>query len=144
MNTSHETGGIITYVSETFRERASDKVKFEQSNLIFQMDSSKNAIMVDKGFLIGDVCETYKIKLIGPPFLKNQKELSAEDALLNSKIAAARVHIERTNQRIKVFKSLNTKFPWFLVTHIKDIFTIVCAITNLSSPILADCRFSKH
>lgn len=134
-------GGIITYVSEPYGGRASDKTIFEQSDLILKMERFEDAIMVDKGFLIDDICEQFKIKLIRPPFLKNQKQLTTEQANLNSKIAAARVHIERANQRIKIFKILSSKLKWPLVSKIKDIFIIACGITNLSSPILADSRF---
>lgn len=137
-------GGIITYVSEPYGGRASDKTIFEQSDIILKLDSHKDAIMVDKGFLIDDICETFKIKLIRPPFLKKQSQLTAEQAILNSKIAAARVHIERANQRIKIFKILNSKLQWSLVKKINHIFIIACGLTNLSSPILADCRYLKE
>uniref|UniRef100_A0A6P7H673 Uncharacterized protein LOC114346673 n=1 Tax=Diabrotica virgifera virgifera TaxID=50390 RepID=A0A6P7H673_DIAVI len=99
-------GGLITYVSEPYGGRASDKTIFEQSNIILKLDSSKDAVMVDKGFLIDDICNQFKIELIRLPFLKNKKQLSTDEALLNAKIAAARVHIERVNQRIKIFKIL--------------------------------------
>lgn len=134
-------GGIITYISDAYGGRASDKTIFEQSDLILKLDKSKDAIMVDKGFLIDELCEKFDIKLIRPPFLKNKKQLTAQEALYNSKIAAARVHVERANQRIKIYKILSGKLQWTLVPKIKDIFTIACAITNLSAPILADCRF---
>ncbi|XP_028146882.2 uncharacterized protein LOC114340340 [Diabrotica virgifera virgifera] len=134
-------GGLITYVSEPYGGRASDKTIFEQSNIILKLDSSKDAVMVDKGFLIDDICNQFKIELIRPPFLKNKKQFSTDEALLNAKIAAARVHIERVKQRIKIFKILGCKLQWSLVKNIKDIFTIACAITNLSSSILADRRY---
>lgn len=134
-------GGIITFVSEPFGGRASDKVIFQKSNLISKLEYAKDAIMVDKGFLVQDICDQYKIQVIQPPFLKKQKQLSMNDALLNSKIAAARVHIERVYQRIKIFKILSGKMQWSLVPYVKDIFIIACGITNLSSPILADNKF---
>ncbi|XP_050516417.1 uncharacterized protein LOC126891279 [Diabrotica virgifera virgifera] len=134
-------GGLITYVSEPYGGRASDKAIFEQSNIILKLDSSKDAVVVDKGFLIDDICNQFKIELIRPPFLKNNKQFSTDEALLNAKIAAARVHIERVNQRIKIFKILGCKLQWSLVKNIKDIFTLACAITNLSSSILADRRY---
>lgn len=134
-------GGIITFISEPYGGRASDKIIFEKSNLILKLKSSSDAIMVDKGFLIDDICERFKIELIRPPFLQHQKQLTTEQALVNSKIAAARVHIERVNQRIKVFKILSNKLHWSLVDKVKEIFIIACGITNLSQPILADIRF---
>jgi len=48
-------------------------------------------------------------------FFEKQKQFSKEEALLNAKIAKARVHIERSNQRLKVFKILSTRVPSYLV-----------------------------
>lgn len=132
--------GLITFISRCYGGRASDKAIFEQSDIITQMNRG-DAVMVDKGFLIDELCDSFGIKLIRPPFLKNKKQLSAKEADLNSKIARARVHVERVNQRIKIFKILTGPLPFSLVPKIDCIFTIICAVTNLSPPILSDSRF---
>ncbi|XP_050516666.1 uncharacterized protein LOC126891533 [Diabrotica virgifera virgifera] len=134
-------GGLITYVSKAYGGRASDKVIFEESNVIALLDSSRDAVMVDKGFLIDDSCRLYNIQLIRPPFLRKKSQLTTEEAILNAKIASARVHIERINQRLKIFKILSGKLSWAYVPLVDDIFTIICAITNISSPILSDGKF---
>nr|CAI5842464.1 unnamed protein product [Callosobruchus analis] len=134
-------GGLITYISKPYGGRASDKVIFEDCNLISLLDASRDAIMVDKGFLIDDICNLYKIKLIRPPFLRSKTQLTRDESILNAKIASARVHIERSNQRLKIFKILSGTLNWALVPMIEDIFTIISAVTNLSRPILADSRF---
>lgn len=97
--------------------------------------------MVDKGFLIDDTCKINRIKLIRPPFRKKQKQLSAEEAILSTKIASARVHIERLNQILKIFNVLARNLNWNLVPLIGDIVVIICAVTILSSTLLADGRF---
>lgn len=68
--------------------------------------------MVDKGFRIEDICEINRIQLIRPPFLKKQKQLSAEQAILNAKIASARVHIERSNQRLCLLEHFEYFATW--------------------------------
>lgn len=45
-------GGIITYISEPYGGRAFDKTIFEQSDLVLKLEDSRDAIMVDKGFLL--------------------------------------------------------------------------------------------
>ncbi|KAJ8976148.1 hypothetical protein NQ317_018087 [Molorchus minor] len=134
-------GGLITYVSKCYGGRTSDKAIFEQSGLIKQLEMSKDAIMVDKGFLIDKICEDYDIRLYRPPFLRAKNQLAREESRLNVAIASARVHVERANQRIKLFAILNSKMQWPLVSLSEDIFTIACAITNLSPPIIADDKF---
>ncbi|KAK0074250.1 hypothetical protein PV326_012601 [Microctonus aethiopoides] len=67
------------------------------------------------------------IKLIRPPF-KEDKQFSPEQARMNAEIARARVHIERSNQRLKVFKALRSKMPSGLVAYTDEVMTVITAI----------------
>lgn len=135
--------GNITYISNFYGGRASDKSIFEQSDLLDKLDPG-DAIMVDKGFLIEEICEVNRWKIIRPPFLKNKDQLSKEESDSNAKIASARVYIERSNQRIKNFKILGSKMPVNLVPIINNIFTVICGTVNLSSPILKNDKFMNN
>lgn len=73
-------------------------------------ESFLDSKMFNKGFLIGNIIEAEGIQIIQPPFLNKKNQFSHQEALLNAKIARARIHIERTYQRIKVFVSLY----WYL------------------------------
>lgn len=132
--------GLITFISKAYGGRASDKIIFEQSGILKQLNRGE-AVMVDKGFLIDNACAMHGITVIRPPFLRNKKQLSAEQVILNKCISKARVHIERANQRIKIFKILRNRLNWPLIKKIDQIFTIVCAIVNLSSPLIAKDKF---
>lgn len=59
-----------------------------------------DAIMVDKEFIIDDLCAEKCIELIRPHFLKNKIKFSNTEVLLNKDTASARVHIERVHQRM--------------------------------------------
>ncbi|XP_043466303.1 uncharacterized protein LOC122501101 [Leptopilina heterotoma] len=133
--------GIITTVSESFGGRASDKCIFNHTGVLNHLESTRDSVMVDKGFLIEGECEKRRINLIRPPFLRNKKQLPEREANINRKIASARVHIERMNQRIKQFNILNNKLPWHLINYVDDIFCICCGLANLGTPILADDKF---
>jgi len=69
-----------------------------------------DAIMVDKGFLIDDLCIEKGIELIRPPFLKNKIQFSKAETLLNKDIACASIHIKGINQRLKMFKIFQNTF----------------------------------
>lgn len=140
--TAVSPGGIITYVSKAFPGKYSDKAIIDKSEFIKMLDHG-DSLMTDKGFLIDDVCLSNGIELIRPPFLSSKKQFSKEEALLNVKIAKARVHVERSNQRLKVFKILSTKVPLYLVARIDQIFIIICAIVNIGAPILKDDKFMQ-
>lgn len=116
--------GFISFISKPYGGRSLDNVIFEQSEIIKLVDK-KDAIMVDRGFTVGDLCKKNDIKLIAPPFLKNKKQFSKAETILTRRIAKARVHIERSNQRLKTFEVLNSKMPVCLFSKIEEIFTII-------------------
>lgn len=101
-------GGLLSYVSPAYGGRVSDKAIFEQSGII-QLLKNTEKLMVDKGFLIDDVCLQHGIKIVRPPFLRQKSQFSQAEALNNCNIASARVHIERLNQRLTSFKSSEVK-----------------------------------
>lgn len=87
------------------------------------------------------MCSDHDINLIRPPFLRNDPQFSADDALKNADIASARVHVERLNQRLKVFEILRNEMSSCLVPKSEKIINILSAIVNLSSPIFKDDKF---
>ncbi|KAI4485063.1 hypothetical protein M0802_012804 [Mischocyttarus mexicanus] len=132
--------GNITYLSKPYIGRVSDSTIFQQSSLV-QLLEPGDAVMVDRGFLIDEICEKNEWKCIRPPFLKEKKQLSKEKDLLTTKVAKARVHIKRSNQRIKTFKILASVLPSTLVPLLEDIFIVVCGTINMSDLILNDSEF---
>ncbi|KAJ8671937.1 hypothetical protein QAD02_003196 [Eretmocerus hayati] len=135
-------GGNVSYISKPYGGRYSDSAIFEQSGLVELLEAG-DGVMVDKGFLIDEPCQMKKLCLIRPPFLtkKNNRKFSATEAILTASIAKARVHVERFNQRIKVFDILGGVYPISLVPIIGEVFNVVCGTVNLSSPIIDDDKF---
>jgi len=56
------------------------------SNLV-DCTQKHDAVLVDKDFLIDDLCSKKKIMVIRPPYFKDQKQFSKEDVLLSKDIA---------------------------------------------------------
>lgn len=133
--------GLITFVSDAYGGRASDNAIFEQSGIINLMEMGRDSIMVDKGFRIENITDLHHIKLYRPPFLRNKGQFSEKEALENIEVAKARVHIERSNQRIKVFEIFCKPLPVTLLPKVNEMFVIACAMVNISSPILSDDKF---
>lgn len=99
--------------------------------------------MVDKGFLIENECRDRGINVIRLPFLKDKKQVSPEDAFKTAQTAAARVHVERAIQRLKVFKILKTDLSYEMLPYCGSIMTTIAGSSNQSSPILAPERFLR-
>lgn len=133
-------GGLISFVSSMYGGRVSDDAIFEQSEILNRLEKGES-IMVDKGFRVDELCKNEDIKLVSPPFLEEKRQFSRGEALLNAEIAKARVHVERANQRLKVFKVLGTRTPAGLVKEGEEILTIIAAV-NMSPPILKNDKFN--
>ncbi|XP_018399458.1 PREDICTED: uncharacterized protein LOC108777145 [Cyphomyrmex costatus] len=123
--------GLISFLSEVYGGRASDKAIFNQIELLSRLIPNVDAIIVDKGFLIDVECAEHHIELIVPPRLGKNKQLSEENVVKTRKIAAARVHVKRAIQRIKLFRILKSKLSWSMVGHIDKTCTIIVALVNL-------------
>lgn len=102
--------GLLIFKSDAYGGRASDKAIFNDSNILNRVEPTRDAIMVDKGFDIEVECLQNYVELIMPPKLKkNELQQSAKNVALTNSIAAARVHVERSIQRFKMFKIVNSK-----------------------------------
>lgn len=130
--------GLINFISTAVGGRTSDKAVFNLTDLLDKLRPG-DAVMVDKGFMIGNELSEAGIEMIRPNFLN--KERTKSDVENDRLIAAARVHVERRISRIKLFKTLSEKISLSKLPYLDDILTIVCAISNLSTPILSDDKF---
>lgn len=135
--------GLTSYLSAAYGGRASDKFIFNDDQLLktVELIPHTDSIMVDKGFFIEKECDEYGVKLIRPPFLRKVPQLTKSDAAENVKIAKARVHVERAIQRVRLFKIMTQTVERHILPWIDDIGVIVCAMVNLSAPILSDDKF---
>lgn len=127
--------GMISYLSPPYGGRASDKFIFNNEKIItsYEFLPRTDSIMVDKGFFIESECNNHNIKLIRPPFLKKQQQLTKKEAEENANIAASRVHVERCIQRIRIFKIMTQRVEWNILPYIDDIASIVSAVVNLNA-----------
>ncbi|XP_034238939.1 uncharacterized protein LOC117643890 [Thrips palmi] len=134
--------GLISFVSRNYGGRASDKFITSHSKLYDKCEYS-DGVMVDKGFAIEDECLQHCLVMIRPPFLRRKICFPRPESFQCSNIARARVHVERSIQRIREYHLLRNKLPWRLVPYFDDVVLIVCALVNLGAPILADGKFPQ-
>lgn len=149
--------GLIANISRAYGGKASDKYIILKEKVIENL-SVGSAVMVDKGYDIAKETSakgcSYNIpnkskiifsnptgiKLYRPPIL-DKPQHSREEALYNTNVATSRIHVERVIQRLKIFNIFRGKMNRSMLKHIDDIVFVVCAVTNLNSPVLADDKF---
>ncbi|KAL7294546.1 hypothetical protein TKK_0012073 [Trichogramma kaykai] len=133
--------GMISYVSKAYGVRVSDKAIFKRSRLIDRMIRGVDQIMIDRGFLIERECAEFGIKIIRPPFLRKKKKFSANEATSGADISSARVHVERRIKRVREFVIMRGPLSTEIVPYIYIITKVICAYSNLCSPILSEVKF---
>lgn len=133
--------GQIIGIGAVFGGRSFDKAIFNHSKMIENFTSGIDAVMTDKGFDIEKECLDNNIKLWRPPKLAAKKQFTYSDFVLTKKIASARVHVERSIQRVKISKMFQSRIQWNLMPHLDDIFTVICGLVNLNPPILSEEKF---
>ena len=130
--------GAVNYLSKTATGKSSDKAIFNLTDLVSKLEPG-DAVMVDKGFMIADELANAGIEMIRPDFLF--EKFSKCQVERSTKIASARVHVERRIARLKQLKVLSDKICASIIPYIDDIMIVACAISNLSTPILSDDKF---
>lgn len=132
--------GLVTFVSNLYGGRASDKAIYEQSGLHDLLEPHWDAVMADKGFLIDDICVKSCVQLHRPPILRVQGQLSKTDVLHCADVARARVHVERVKGCMKRFALLTNPVSMDLVGSLKAVLTVAAGLTNLANPVVGEIR----
>jgi AraC-like DNA-binding protein len=127
--------GTITYCSKLYPGSTSDVAIVRHSKVMSKF-SPGDLILADKGFTIHDQLPA-GVHVNLPPFLAAKSKFTVDEAKLCYKIARARIHVERANERIKNFDILN-HIPAAYRPLSTKIFQICCCLVNLQSPLLKE------
>lgn len=125
----------IVFCSELYPGSTSDVAIVDHSNFLEQFMPG-DLILADKGFTIYDKLPK-GVSLNIPPFLRNKSYFTKAEAEMCFRIAKARIHVERANERIKNFDILN-HIPAHLRALSTKIFQLCCCLVNMQAPLLKE------
>ena len=117
------TGGAC-FVSDLY-EGSIDDVRIFQESGILNFIKPGDSILVDKGFTVQELLLVKQAKVFIPPFLGKRDKFTKEAILLTKKIAKARIHVERFNERLKKFRLLDKTIPLILTPIVSQ---LVCCL----------------
>ncbi|RUM28700.1 MAG: hypothetical protein DSY42_07915 [Aquifex sp.] len=131
--------GLITFVSKPYGGNTSDR-HISEMELLGKIEQG-DAVMVDRGFNIGDLLLQRGAKLYMPPFTRKaengkDKALNQSEILKTRNIASLRIHLERAIERIKNFKILSNRITFNLWPLLYQVLVIVSVFCNLQPPLL--------
>ena len=105
--------GAACFVSDLFEGSISDVAIFETCGIL-QYINPKDTLLVDKGFTVQDILLAKQATIYIPPFLGKRETFTKEEVMLTKRIAKARIHVERFNERLKKFRLLDRVIPLVL------------------------------
>ena len=94
------SSGGAWFVSDLFEGGIEDVHIFKKSGLLKHLKPYDLAL-AERGLTVQDLLNPLQVQLKIPSFLKGRKSLSAAEELETCRIAKARIHIERFNERLK-------------------------------------------
>ena len=127
--------GAITYISNMYPGSTSDVAIVKHSGVL-QHFVPGDLILADKGFTIYDQLPS-GVSLNIPPFLVGKTHFTKQEAMLCQKIARARIHVERANERIKNYSFL-THIPHTYRGIANEIVTVCCCLVNFQKPLIKE------
>ena len=135
--------GVISYVSEAWGGRVSDKYITEHCGMLNHLIAG-DVVLADRGFDISDSVGTMHAQLHIPAFTKGKTQLSALEVHETRKIANVRIHVERVigNVRQK-YSILQSTLPIQYVIKrsgccptIDSIISVCCALCNVCESVI--------
>ena len=128
--------GSACFVSDLY-EGSLDDVAITQRCGILDYIEPGDLLLVDKGFRIQDLVHEKQATIKIPPFLGNRSKLTAEEEIETKRIAKARIHIERFNERLKKFMAIGRTIPLSLTPLASQMVYVAACLVNFQEPL---CR----
>ena len=121
--------GGACFVSDLFGGDI-DHVKIFKECGILRHLQPNDLVMVDRGFTVQDLLNPIQVELKIPSFLKGRGSLTAAEELETRRIAKARIHVERFNERLKQFKLLSRRIPLSLAPLATQLVVVAACLVN--------------
>ena len=121
--------GAACFVSDLFEGSISDVEIFQQCG-IMQHINPNDSFLVDKGFTVQHLLLSKQATIFIPPFLGSRDKFTKEELMMLKRIAKARIHVERFNERLKQFRLLDKIIPLSLAPLAFQLVYVGCMLVN--------------
>lgn len=121
--------GGACFVSDLFEGDIDDVKIFKECGILRHLEPN-DLVMVDRGFTVQDLLNPIQVKLKIPSFLKGRGSLTAAEELETRRIAKARIHVERFNERLKQFRLVSRKIPLSIAPLATQLVVVAACLVN--------------
>ena len=121
--------GGACFVSDLYEGDIDDIAIFKESGILKHLEPG-DLVMADRGFTVRELLNPRQVQLMIPAFLKGRKCLTAAEQLETRRIAKARIHVERFNERLKQFRLVSRKLPLSLAPLATQLVVVAACLVN--------------
>lgn len=121
--------GGACFVSDLFEGDIDDVQIFKECGITRYLKPN-DLVLADRGFTVRELLNPLQVELKIPSFLKGRKSLSAAEELETRRIAKARIHVERFNERLKQFTLVGRKIPLTLAPLATQMVVVAASLVN--------------
>ena len=105
--------GGACFISDMYEGSISDVAIFEDCGFLDHVNPG-DSFLLDKGFTVQEQLLSKQATIFIPPFLGQRDKFTKEEVIQTKRIAKARIHVERFNERLKRFRLLDQIIPLIL------------------------------
>ena len=120
--------GEACFISDLFEGDIDVRI-FEESGTMRHL-KPYDLVLADRGFTVRELLNPLQVELKIPAFLKGRKSLSSAEELETRRIAKAKIHVERFNERLKRFKLVGRKMPLSIVPEATQMVVVAGCLVN--------------
>ena len=128
--------GAAVFISDGYEVSISDYKITEKSGFLNYLERG-DVVCADRGFTIENLLVERGATLVIPPFKGKNEALSLEEEAATRVIARARIHIERFNQRMKLFQFLSGPISHKKLNLLSQAIFVIGCLANFSRILVA-------
>lgn len=121
--------GAACFISDLYEGSITDEALFEDCGFLEYVNPG-DSFLVDKGFNIQEKLLSKRATIFIPPFLGDRAKFTKEEVIQTKRIAKARIHVERFNERLKKFRLLDRVIPLNLRPLASQLVYVGCCLVN--------------
>lgn len=121
--------GAACFISDLYEGAVTDVHLFQTCGILDHIDPG-DALLVDKGFTVQSSLLPKQATIFIPPFLGQRDSFTKEEVILTKRIAKARIHVERFNERLKKFMLINGTIPLSLAPIASQLVFVCSCLVN--------------
>ena len=122
----------VCFVSDLYEGDIDDVQLFNKCGILKHINPG-DVVMGDRGFTVQHLLNPLHAQLKIPSFLKGRANLTAAEEIETRKIAKARIHVERFNERLKQFRLIGRKIPLSLAPIATQMVVVASGLVNFQS-----------